>query len=319
VHGLPDARLGDWLGDIAIDHLPAFQPPVFEYQVTSGNPSGQFALRQALQLMADEDPLIATRVDDDGATFIHIYGEVQREVIEQSLHDRFGLVVNFSEPAVLCVERLCGPAAAAEIYGETNPPFYATVGFRIRPMAGKNPLWTYRPGKAKHNFFDAAEAGGRATLAAGPYGWPVIDVDVEVTDLIYLVSSVPADYRRLAMLVMADAVTRAGTVVCEPLHWFELRVASETAGSCLHLLHTNQAEVLASSAIDNTVCIEGTVPVANVDAIARLLPGITQGRGDLETRFHGYRPVVGEPPVRRRTGLNPYQRSQFLSRLGGRF
>jgi ribosomal protection tetracycline resistance protein len=217
------------------------------------------------------------------------------------------------------VERLCEPAAAAEIFGETNPPFYATVGFQIRPMAGSAPTWTYRPGNAKHNFFDAAEAGGRATLQAGPHGWPIVDVDVEVTDLIYLNMAVPADYRRLAMLVMADAVTRAGTEVCEPLHAFELRAPAEAAGTCIHLLHTNRADVLTSSVIDDIVRIEGTVPAVTIDAIARSLPAISHGRGDLDTRFHGYRPVTNEPPVRRRTGLNPYHRSQFLSRLGGRF
>jgi ribosomal protection tetracycline resistance protein len=319
LHGLPEARIGDWLGEVIAHRVPAFEPPVFEYQITPHDAGAQFALRQALHHMADEDPLIATRIDDDGATFIHIYGEVQRQVIEWTLQDRFGLAVTFSEPAVLCVERLCKPAAAAEIFGETDPPFYATVGFRIRPMVGSVPVWSYRPGKAKHNYFDAAEAGGRSTLAAGPHGWPIVDVDVEVTDLIYLNMSVPADYRRLAMLVMADAVKRAGTQVCEPLHWFELRAPADAAGSCVHLLVANQADILRSSVIDTTIRIEGTVPAASVDTIARSLPGQSNGRGDLDTRFHGYRPVTGEPPIRRRTGLDPYHRTQFLSRLGGRF
>ena len=318
--GLPDARIGDWLGTPLRERIPAFEPPVFEYQVNPPDPGRQFDLRQALTALTDEDPLIGMRIDEvDQATFVHLYGEVQREVVEATLRDRFGLAVTFGEPAVLCVERLLGPGAAAEIFGETDPPFYATVGFRIRPRQGPQPVWTYKPGKAKRNFFDAAEIGGRATLSQGPHGWPVIDVDVEVTDLIFLISSVTADYRRLAALVMADAVKRAGTVVCEPVHRFVLRTPSEHSGSCIHLLSSNRAEIESSTVAGDLASIQGTIPAATIDAVAKSLPGLTRGRGDLDTRFHDYQPIVGDPPRRRRTDLNPYNRIEYLSRMKGRF
>src|SRR5690606_19760179 len=263
-----------------------------EVQVMPTDPNRRFDLLQALSTLSDEDPLIGVRIDEvDHATFIHLYGEVQREVIESMLRDRFGLAVTFGEPAVICVERLRGPGSAAEISGETNPPFYATVGFRIRPKRGPEPVWTYTPGKAKRNFFDAAEIGGRATLSQGPHGWPIIDVDVEVTDLIYLVASVPTDYRKLAALVMADAVKDAGTVVCEPVHRFTLRTPAEHSGGCIHLLSINRAEVESSGVEEDFASITGTIPAATIDAVAKSLPGITRGRADLDTRFHGYQPI----------------------------
>lgn len=320
LHGLADARIGDWLGVPLSERVPAFEPPVFEHQVQPAQPDRQFDLRQALATMVDEDPLIEVRLDEvDQAIFVHLYGEVQREVVERTLLDRFGLPAVFGPPAVICVERLQGPGAAAEIFGETNPPFYATVGFRIRPRQGPQPVWTYTPGKAKRNFFDAAEIGGRATLAQGLHGWPIIDVDVEVTDLIYLVSSVPADYRKLAALVMADAVKQAGTVVCEPVHRFILRTPADQSGGCIHLLLSQRAEIATSGMDDELTMIEGTIPAASIDNVARSLPGLSQGRGDLDTRFFDYQPVTGDPPERRRTGLNPYNRIEYLSRLKGRF
>ncbi len=318
--GLANARIGDWLGTPLLERVPSFEPPVFEYGVLPPDPGRQFALLQALTMLADEDPMISVRIDEvDRATFVHLYGEVQREVIDATLRDRFGLAVAFGEPAVLCVERLLGPGAAAEISGKTEPPFYATVGFRIQPRQGPRPVWKYTPGKAKRNFFDAAEIGGRATLAQGPHGWPVIDIDVEVTDLIFLISAVPADYRRRAALVMADAVKRAGTVVCEPVHRFVLRTPAVHSGGCVHLLSANRAEIASSTVTHEIASIEGTIPAATVDAVERALPGVTRGRGDLDTRFHDYAPIVGDPPRRRRTDLNPYNRVEYLSRLKGRF
>ncbi len=318
--GLAEAKIGDWLGMPLAERIPAFEPPVFEVEVIPINPDKRFDLRQALSVLSDEDPLIGVRIDDiDHATFIHLYGEVQREVIDFTLRDRFGLEVIFGEPAVICVERLLGPGSAAEIFGETNPPFYATVGFRIGPRRGAEPVWSYTPGKAKRNFFDAAEIGGRSTLSQGPHGWPIIDVDVEVTDLIYLVTSVPTDYRKLASLVMADAVKNAGTVVCEPVHRFELRVPAENSGACIHLLSINRAEVESSDGDGEVSMIAGIIPAATIDAVSKALPGISRGRADLDTRFHDYQPVAGEPPQRRRTDLNPYNRVEYLSRLKGRF
>jgi ribosomal protection tetracycline resistance protein len=49
------------------------------------------------------------------------------------------------------------------------------------------------------------------------------------------------------------------------------------------------------------------------------LPGLTRGRGDLDTRFDDYQPISGDPPRRRRTDLNPYNRIEYLSRLQGRY
>ncbi|HYI24283.1 MAG TPA: hypothetical protein VD767_02645, partial [Thermomicrobiales bacterium] len=318
--GLHDARIGDWIGEPLFERIPAFEPPVFEYRVIPSTPEHRYDLNRALVTLADEDPLISVRLDDvDQATYIHLYGDVQREVIDGMLADRFGLAVTFGDPAVLCVERLAGPGLAAEIFGVTNPPFYATVGFRIRPKVGPKSTWHYTPGKAKKNFFEAAEIGGRATLSQGPHGWPVIDLDVEVTDLIFLVSSVTADYRRLAALVMADAVRDAGTVVCEPVHRFSLHAPSDSAGSCMHLLLSNRAVIASSSSVDDLTTIEGTIPAATIDSVVINLPGLTRGRGFLDTRFDDYLPIEGKPPTRKRTDLNPYNRIEYLSRLKGRF
>jgi ribosomal protection tetracycline resistance protein len=71
--------------------------------------------------------------------------------------------------------------------------------------------------------------------------------------------------------------------------------------------------------VDEVTVIEGTIPAAETDKVAINLPGLTQGRGHLDTRFHDYEPIDGEPPTRRRTDLNPYNRIEYLSHIKGRF
>lgn len=320
VHGLADARIGDWLGHPLHDRAQAFDPPVFEYRVDPVDPAQRLAMNVALADLADGDPLIGLRRDPhSGDAFIRLYGEVQREVIDATLRDEYGVFVAFGERSVLHVERLLGPGRAAEISGETNPPFYATVGFRIRPKRGERSTWSFTPGKAKQGFFDAAEEGGRSVLEQGPHGWPVIDWDVEVTHLIFLIGAMPVDYRNLAILVMADAIRDAGTVVCEPVNSVTIRTPAEAMGAIIHALSSRRGTIGDTSMDGEVAIVTATIPAAELDDLTRSLPGLTNGRGDIEARFHDYAPVAGDPPVRPRTDLNPFSRIEFLSRLRGRF
>lgn len=320
VHGLPDARIGDWLGEPLHHRVQAFDPPVFEYRVEPVDPGQRLAMNTALADLADGDPLINLRRDPNtGDAYIRLYGEVQREVIDATLRDEYGVAVAFGERSVLHVERLLGEGRAVEISGETDPPFYATVGFRIGPKRGERSTWTFTPGKAKQGFFDAAEEGGRSVLDQGLFGWPVIDWDVEVTDLIFLVGSMPVDYRNLAMLVMADAIRDAGTVVCEPVHDVAVRAPAESVGAVIHAISVHRGAIGETTMDGDLATVTGTIPAAGIDDLVRQLPGLTNGRADIETRFHDYVPVAGDPPIRPRTDLNPFNRIEFLSRLRGRF
>jgi len=320
VHGLADARIGDWLGEVLRERVMAFEPAVFESRINAVNPGQRVEFNSALAELEDQDPFIAIRRDaQSGETYLRLFGEVQREVVEATLQDDYGVDVLFGERTVLCVERLLGEGHAAEIYPDTKPPFYATVGFRISPKRGGRESWTFTPGKAKQGFFDAAEAGGRSVLEQGLYGWPIIDRDVVVTDLIYLVTSVPVDYRHLAMLVMADAVKAAGTVVCEPVHEVTVRVPLEQMGGVIHALSAHRGAIGETSLTNERAVVRGTIPAAELDSLTRELPGLTNGRADLDSRFSDYVAIQGDPPIRSRTDLNPFNRTEFLSRLRGRF
>jgi ribosomal protection tetracycline resistance protein len=52
-----------------------------------------------------------------------------------------------------------------------------------------------------------------------------------------------------------------------------------------------------------------------VQDLQRQLPGLTGGEGVIETKFAGYQPVSGAPPVRRRTMANPLNRDEYMMEL----
>ena len=71
-----------------------FAPPTLETVVVPGETADRGALRVALDQLAEQDPLIDVRQDDArGEVSLSLYGEVQKEVIQATLADDFGVDV----------------------------------------------------------------------------------------------------------------------------------------------------------------------------------------------------------------------------------
>lgn len=62
-----------------------------------------------------------------------LYGEVQKEVIEATLADEYGLRVAFQETTTICIERVEGTGEAVTVKDAEDKPFLAGVGLRIEP------------------------------------------------------------------------------------------------------------------------------------------------------------------------------------------
>jgi ribosomal protection tetracycline resistance protein len=133
--GLAGVRIGDTLGQGAgVADGYRFPPPTMETVVTPVRAGDAGALRAALARLAEEDPLITVRVDGAGGEVsVPLYGEVQKEVIEATLADGYGIAVTCHESTVICVERPVGTGEAAEYLNADGNPFHATVGLRVEP------------------------------------------------------------------------------------------------------------------------------------------------------------------------------------------
>ena len=92
-----------------------FAPPTLETAVVPARPGEKGALHVALTQLAEQDPLIDLRQDDiRQELFLSLYGEVQKEVIQETLATDFGIDVEFRETTTICVERPVGTGAAVE-------------------------------------------------------------------------------------------------------------------------------------------------------------------------------------------------------------
>ncbi|MEU9365832.1 translation factor GTPase family protein [Streptomyces avermitilis] len=330
--GLAEIRIGDTFGEVPKAAKPSrhFSPPTLETVVVPGGRSDGGALHLALTRLAEQDPLINLRQDEIRREIsVSLYGEVQKEVIQATLADAFGLDVTFRETTPICVERPVGTGAAVEFNGKGPHPFLATVGLRVdaAPVgSGVEFRLEVELGAMPYAFFKAVEDTVRETLGQGIHGWRVTDCTVTMTHSGYSprqshahqgfdksMSSTGADFRGLTPLVLMDALRQAGTRVHEPLHRFGLEAPADTLGAVLPVLAGLRA-VARTTRMREAVCVlEGLVPAAHVHELGKLLPGLTRGEGELETAFDHYAPVAGGTvPDRPRTDHNPLDRKEYL-------
>jgi ribosomal protection tetracycline resistance protein len=331
LRGLTKLRIGDSVGVLPRSAAPQeFARPTLETVVEPLESDDRHGLKLALTQLAEQDPLIDVRQDEQGTLSVSLYGEVQKEVVGSTLADEYGLAVEFRDTTMICIERPAGAGEAVEILHAEGNPFDATLGYRIEPAeegsgvtfrlgvgAAVAPLHLY--GKLEL-FGEDMERCVRTTLAEGLYGWQVSDCVVTLTKCMYGVadgspskraSTTQHDYRRLTPLVLMQALAEAGTVVCEPIVRAELEVPQRAIGSVL-------AAVSRLGGVGEAVDAERAVarlPADRVRDLQRRLPGLTSGEGVLEARPGGYRPVQGEAPTRPRTRPSPLNRKEYLRSL----
>ncbi|MFD3617656.1 GTP-binding protein [Streptomyces sp. NPDC058676] len=339
LRGLADIRIGDSLGEPRKAHGHFFAPPTLETVVVPGPGTDGGALHLALTRLAEQDPLIGLRHDEvRRETSVSLYGEVQKEVIQATLADEFGLDVTFRETTPLCIERPAGTGAAVEFIKKDANPFLATVGLRVDPASpgtGVGFRLEVELGSMPYAFFKAVEDTVRDTLGQGLHGWQVTDCTVTMTHRGYWprqshshqgfdksMSSTGADFRGLTPLVLVEALRRAGTRVYEPMHRFRVEAPADTLGALLPVLAAVRAVPQTTETRSETCVLEGVVPADRVHELEQRLPGLTRGEGELESAFDHYAPVTqGTLPRRPRTDNNPLNRKEYLlnvtRRVGG--
>ena len=348
--GLAEAQVGDPIGDPASDPArgpaydaahdaaggpggdPAaraagngaglqFPPPTLESAVVPCDPRDGNRLRVALGQLAEQDPLINLRQDDERQEiYVSLYGAVQKEVIQSTLADDFGVAATFRETTMICIERPVGTASALEVLQSDDHPYSATVGLHVQPgPAGSGlrfrldvdprlvPLYIY---KTTGHFSDAMTQYIRHSMERGFYGWQVTDCVVTMTKCGYYVGDGPAkrllptpkttaaDFRKLTPLVLTEALRQAGTVVCQPMARVRLELPAPSLGDVQSALARLGAATQMPQLDAEQAVVTALLPSAQVRGLQEQLPGLTGGEGVADVSFGGYQPVHGSFPTR---------------------
>ena len=343
VSGLAGVRVGDPIGAATFtDEERQFPPPALESVVRPVKSADRGRLRAALNELAEQDPLIDVRQDDErGEIAVSLYGEVQKEVIGETLAREYGVEVGFAPTTTICIERPTGTGEALEVIsastktnisGKSSPdsenPYAATLGLRIEP--GKPgtglifrvdvdvkllPLYIFNtvPQLEAQMTRFVADA-----LEEGVHGWRLTDCAVTMFDSGYRrTGSTSSDFRKLTPLVLADAIREAGVVVCEPMTAVRVEAPVDSGKGISGVVLGVGGRILGQHSAGERTTIVALVQAGRSHEVQNRIPGLTGGEGVFEASFAGYHPVTSDPPPRRRrTKPNPFQRDQYLQVVG---
>jgi ribosomal protection tetracycline resistance protein len=288
VWGLADVRVGDAVGRPHPTRQYRFPPPTLETVVDADD---RLALHAALTQLAEQDPLINLRQRDELS--VSLYGEVQKEVIEATLRDDYGVAVTFRETTTIHIERPAGVGAAVR-FKEKNP-YAATVGLRVEPGppgSGVEFRLAVELGSLPLSFFTAVEESLRAELRHGRR-WEVTDCVVAMTHSGYFSPVTTAGhFRELTRQVLREALDQAGMRLHEPVLRFRLEVPDDVLSTVLPALTRLGAVPHSTTSAGASQVIEGEIPAARVHDLERRLPSLSRGEGALESRFDHYQPVT---------------------------
>jgi ribosomal protection tetracycline resistance protein len=253
---------------------------------------------------------------------------VQKEVIADLLAEQFGVAVTFRPTVTVHIERIAGTGASSARISEKTTPYLATLGFRVEPApAGSGLLCDLEVerGSMPPAFFAATWEGVRTGLAQGRYGWAIPDARVVLTHTGYYprqsamhqkfnkdVSSVGADFRSLAPVLIHEALRQARTVVGEPVETFHLEIPARALPAVTAMVARLSGLITGTSSVAEALALTGTLPTRSVQPLLAQLPEQTSGEGVFTSEVTHYTPVAGRPPIRQRIGPDPLDSQEWF-------
>lgn len=289
-------RPGQGLGAEADADTPLLEP-VLNYRVESA--ADPHALLKALQTLEDEDPQLHVNWRDDlGEVHVQLMGEVQLEILQNILQERFGLDVTFSEGGILYKETL---TAAVEGIGHYEPlRHYAEVHLLLEPaprgsgvqLAADCPPDTLAENWQRLILTHLAERTHPGVLI----GAPLTDVRITLAaGRAHQKHTEGGDFRQATYRAVRQGLRMAaagdGVQLLEPWYDFTLELPADALGRAMADVQRmcgsfHAPETLPES--ENTVRLTGRLPVATARGYAREVAAYTHGLGRWAVLPAGY-------------------------------
>lgn len=311
VTGLTRTFPGAGLGKESDGVNPVLQP-VLTYTLLPGE-CDIHACLVALRELEDEDPLLHV-VWQSHLEEVHLQlmGAVQLEVIQQMMHDRFGLDVSFGPGGILYKETIAHPVEGVghfeplRHYAETHvllEPLPAGSGMRFASVCGEDVLDRNWQRLILQHCQEREHLG---VLTGSPI------TDMKITLLVgraHLKHTEGGDFRQATYRAirqgLMEAKERGDCRVLEPWYGFRLEVPQDMVGHAMADIQRMSGSFDTPSGDGEYMVLEGEAPVAQMRDYAMDVNAYTHGRGHLSCVFAGYRPCHNADEVIEQSAYEP--------------
>ncbi|MBD2394108.1 elongation factor G [Cyanobacterium aponinum FACHB-4101] len=252
---LEGIKTGDTLTDSEkeIKPLPKANliPPVYAQAVTAEHRRDEVKISGAIAKILEEDPSLKWEQDENTHEVI-LWGQgaIHLQVTLERLSNKYNLSMVAQNPKIPYKETI---RKFTQVHGRYKHQSgghgaFGDVYLDIKPLArgeGFQFHETIVGGVVPKQYIPGVETGVREYLQQGPLGYPVVDVDVTLTDGSYhSVDSSEQAFKQAARIAMTEGIVQCDPILLEPVLLVDIFTPNEFTSKVLQLVSAHRGQIL---------------------------------------------------------------------------
>lgn len=292
VTGLSEIKAGEGLGIEKKDGTDELMTePVFAYTVIINDKTDMHKALEVFKKLEEEETRLHVVIDNNGDIQIRLMGEVQLEIIQRIVKERFGIDISLEKGGVVYRETI---ADKIEGVGHYEPlRHYAEVHLLLEPLPkGSGVKFA---AKCSEDMLDKSKQRLVLThLEEKPHigvltGSPINDIKITlIAGKAHLKHTEGGDFRQATYRAVRNGLMRGKSILQEPWYDFKIEVPSTSAGRVMTDINCMGGRMETPESTEDTTVIIGCAPAAKIADYGSDLIGYTKGKGRINLKFAGY-------------------------------
>jgi elongation factor G len=225
--------------------------PVYALAIAPENRKDEVKLSSALGKLIEEDPSLKwEQHGDTKEVILWGQGEIHLQVALDRLRRKYNLPMTTHAPQVPYKETIRQSTTSHGRYKHQTGGHgaFGDVYLAIKPL-GRGEGFQFHEtivgGVVPKQYIPGVETGVREYLQQGPLGFPVVDVDVTLTDGSYhSVDSSEQAFKQAARLAMTEGMAKCQPVLLEPILTVTVSAPAEYTAKVLQLVTGRRGQIL---------------------------------------------------------------------------
>ncbi|WP_011581444.1 MULTISPECIES: elongation factor G [Chelativorans] len=277
--------------------------PVFVVAVSPRDRKDEVKLSAALQKLQEEDPsLLLQQSQDTAETILGGQGEMHLRMARERLEGKYQVAVEIRPPSIPYRETIRKAVTQRGRHKKQSGGHgqFGDVVLDIKPLprgSGFEFTETITGGVVPKQYIPSVETGVRDSLKAGPLGFPVVDISVNLADGSYhTVDSSDMAFQQAARLAMKEGLAAAGPVLLEPILKVEVHTPSDATARATAILSQRRGQILGFNTRPGWPgwdVVEAMVPEAEMGNLIIELRSATAGVAGYRAAFDHMAELTG--------------------------
>ena len=291
VTGLAETYPGQGLGAEKDSELPILEP-VLTYRIILPDDCNVHTMLGDLKLLEEEEPeLHVVWIEKSQEIHVQLMGDVQIEILQRIIKERFGVLVEFGEGSIVYKETIAAPV---EGVGHFEPlRHYAEVHLRLEP--GERGSGMQFDSECSEDVLDRnwqrlvlthlEEKEHKGVLT----GSVITDMKITLTSgKAHLKHTEGGDFRQATYRAVRQGLKKAESVLLEPYYEFRIELPSENVGRAMTDIQNRFGKFEAPETLGEMTVLTGSAPVSTLSGYQKEVIAYTGGRGRISLTLKGY-------------------------------